>query len=209
VNNNRKLFRRPVHGPIVCEITTKDVDASNYLEQHVRNSVLTSFIVECKEDMNLLYREVRTKRGMRINIQVVDQGRLDPVRRQYSDRKMQTLKQEHDVQGYLDECFEAPDAVMQALRNTSNVHSVLVGGPQTSNSLNNRGLTTYLSQKENGNGLQSYCIFSKDRNQMQKVRMCYFSHDQHTITLLLTTIPFITVHFISFKIQPFQYVHRR
>ena len=170
VNANRKEFRRPVHGPIVCEITTRDVDASNYLEQHVRNSVLTSFVVECKEDSKLLYREVREKRGMRINIQVVEQGREEPIRRMYSDHKMNILRQEHDVKGYLDEYFEAPPAIMQALRNTSNVQSVLIGGQRTKNNLDNQGLQEYLFEKENGNGKQSFCIFAKERNRMYKVR---------------------------------------
>lgn len=103
VDGNRKQFRRPVHGPIVCEVSARDGDVSNYLEQHVKNSVLNSFVVECREDMNLLYREVREKRKLRINIQMVDQGKLKPLNRLYSDRKMQTLQWDHDVRGYLDE----------------------------------------------------------------------------------------------------------
>lgn len=172
VNQNRKIFRRPVHGPIVCEVSTKDTDVANYLEQHVKNTVLQSFVVECREDMDLLYREVREKRKIRINIQIVDQGRLRDVNRMYSAGKMRTLKQEHDVQGYLDEFFDAPDAILQALRNTSNVQGVLIGGQRTKDNLDNGGLQDYLFQKENGNGKQRFCIFAKDsqRNTMYKVR---------------------------------------
>jgi hypothetical protein len=166
VNSNRKLFRRPVHGPIVCEVVTNDFDASNYLEQHVKNTVLKSFVVECREDMNLLYREIRQKRGWRINIQVVNQGTLEPVRRMYSEGKMNTLKKDHGILGYLDELFEASPAVLQALRNTSNVQSVLVGGARTKMT---DGLLAYLSQRENEGGKQAFCIFVKDAKKTYKV----------------------------------------
>jgi len=34
---------------------------------------------------------------------MVDQGKLKPLNRMYSDRKMQTLQRDHDVRGYLDD----------------------------------------------------------------------------------------------------------
>jgi len=163
VNANRNLFRRPVHGPIVCEIVTRDDASSNYLEQHVKNTVLKSFVVECKEDMNLLFREVRQKRGLKININIVNHGTLEPVRRMYSDAKMKELKDRYDVLGYLDDSFEAPPAILQALRNTANVQSVLIG-----TSLSDP-LEKFLEEKENGGGKQSYCIFVKNGRKSYKV----------------------------------------
>ena len=169
VDQNRKMFRNPIWGPIVCEITTEDASASNCLEQHVNNRVLKSFVVESNEDYNLLYREVREKCGIPINIQVVNQGRLQSVNRKYSDSKMQVLKRDHGVQGYLDEVFSAPDAIVQALRNTSNIQSVLIGNDETTRSMNSRGLMSFLNQRENGQGLQAACIFAKDGNKTFKV----------------------------------------
>ena len=140
VKQNRKMFRRQVWGPIVCEITTKDVTTSNCLEQHVRNAVLNSFVVECMEDYRLLYREVREKNKIPVNIQVVHNGKLDPIRRRYSEQKMEVLQREHGVQGYLDEVFNAPDPILQALINTSNIQNILVGNDKTTDSLNRRKL---------------------------------------------------------------------
>mmetsp|Transcript_11875 Transcript_11875/g.14741 ORF Transcript_11875/g.14741 Transcript_11875/m.14741 type:complete len:1161 (+) Transcript_11875:53-3535(+) len=168
INQNRKMFRRPVYGPIVCEITTQDKETSNCLEQHVRNAVLKSFVVECIEDSRLLYREVRQKQNLAVNIQVVEQGKLREVSRKYSDRRMDVLKNQHGVRGYLDEFFNAPDAVMQALMNTSNVQSVLIGSERTTESLNNKGLMEFLNQKENGQGLRSSCIYAKDGRKIFK-----------------------------------------
>jgi len=168
VHQNRKMFRRPVWGPVVCEIATKTDSTAACLEQHVPNFVLRSFVVECKEDYNLLYREVRQKRKMHINIQTVDHGKLRPVRRKYS-RRIEILKSEHGVLGYLDEFFSAPDAILQALRDVAGVDSVLIGNSKTFESLDKKNLLDYLSKRDDGSeGLQQSCIFASDRKKSQK-----------------------------------------
>jgi len=169
VNQNRKMFRHSVLGPIVCEIATKTTNTAAYLEQHVANSVLKSFVVESREDYNLLYREVREKRGMSVNIQIVLHGKLNSVKRMYSDSRMEILKREHGVLGYLDESFEAPDAVLQALRDSSGVHSVLVGSSKTYQSLDQENLLDFLGKREDGRqGLQQTCIFASHQNKSFK-----------------------------------------
>jgi chromosome segregation ATPase len=103
VNDNRKEFRRPVWGPIACEVEIKSNNAAAYLEQHVPNHVFKSFVVECSEDYNLLYQRVRVEMNLPINILTVKDGKLAPVERVYSDAKMKVLNQEHGVIGYLDQ----------------------------------------------------------------------------------------------------------
>ena len=48
--------------------------------------------MECKEDYDLLYREVREKRGISINIIIVD--KLESRPRMYSPERMAVLKNE-------------------------------------------------------------------------------------------------------------------
>ena len=103
VNKNRKEFRRPVWGPVACEVEIKSNNAAAYLEQHVANHVFKAFVVENKEDYNLLYQKVRVEMKLPINILTVKDGKLLPLDRMYSDQKMETLKREHGVVGYLDE----------------------------------------------------------------------------------------------------------
>jgi hypothetical protein len=82
---------------------------------------------------------------------------------------MAMLKREHGVMGYLDESFEGPDIVVQALKANSAIHKVLVGDDRTQDSIDNRGLGEILSEAENeGNKLQSYCIFASRRGQSNK-----------------------------------------
>ena len=63
---------------------------------------------------------------------------------------MTVLRDEHDV-SYLDDLFEAPDAVTQALRNMASVHKALVGGQRASENIEQGqggGLLEYLSEPE-------------------------------------------------------------
>ena len=169
IDQNRKMFRRPVWGPIAGEVSIKGQNAAAYLEQHVPYSILKSFVVECKEDYNLLYRELRTKRGIPVNVNIVNNGKLESINRMYSEEKIRILRNEHGIIGYLDESFDAPEAVLQALITTSAVHAVLVGNEKTQESLDKRGLLDYLSEKENGSsGKMSACIFSRIGNNSYK-----------------------------------------
>lgn len=113
VHQNQKMFCHNNLGPIVCEIATKtNKHIAAYLEQHVENAVLKSFVVNSREDCNLLYWEVQEKCGLGITIQIVPHGKLQGIKRKYSEGRTEVLKREHGVLGYLDESFEAPDAVL-------------------------------------------------------------------------------------------------
>jgi chromosome segregation ATPase len=165
LDQNRTKFRRPVWGPIACEITTKSNNAAAFIEFHVPNATLKSFVVECKTDYDLLYQEVRRGLKTPINILMVENGTLKAVDRPYSADKLEILKKQHGVSGYLDDSFTAPDAILQALRNASSVHSVLVGGTKTQASIDNKGLLDYLSEPEEaGQGLRRYSIFASKGN---------------------------------------------
>ena len=42
-------------------------------------------------------------------------GKFQANNRMYSEKRMEVLKREHGFDGYLDECFTAPDPIMAAL----------------------------------------------------------------------------------------------
>mmetsp|Transcript_41702 Transcript_41702/g.120457 ORF Transcript_41702/g.120457 Transcript_41702/m.120457 type:complete len:1122 (+) Transcript_41702:155-3520(+) len=159
VQSNRRRFRKEVVGPVMCEITTKDTKVAAYLEQHVPNAALKSFVVQCKEDYDLLYKCIRQEKRIPINIVIID--RIKPVARLYSEEKMAILKRDHGVLGYLDEGFDAPPLVVEALKKQGQIQKVLIGGEKTQDSIDNRGLLDFLAQPEGGKtDLQSSCIFS-------------------------------------------------
>ena len=163
VDQNRKMFRRPVLGPIVCEIAdVENSTAADCLEQHVPNHVLKSYIVECREDYDLLYREVRTKRNIPINIMLVNEIR--PISRPCSAGKMEMLKREHGIMCFLDEAVTAPDIVMQALRNGAQIEAVVMGGSKSDPTMNGRdGLMDILMKREDGS-TKSACLITVGKN---------------------------------------------
>ncbi len=167
IQQNRSLFRKEVIGPIACEISPKSPEAAAYLEQHVPNSTLKSFVVQNKSDYDLLYQKIRVEQSIPINIITVDRISQNESRL-YSEGKMAMLKRDHGVTGYLDESFEGPDIVVEALKANASIQKVLLGNDETQNSLDSRGLGDILSQSEIGGPLQSYCIFASRRGQSFK-----------------------------------------
>ena len=149
LEQNRSKFRRTVWGPIACEITCKNEKAAAFVEQHVPNSLLKSFVVETKEDYDLLYQKVRREMRLPINIVTIEGGR-NPVssHRYYTDDQMDRLKKEHGIQGYLDESITAPAAIMAALIERAKLNQVVVGGVETQNSVDKKGLLQILSEPD-------------------------------------------------------------
>ena len=189
IQHNGKEFRRPVSGPIVCEISPKDANVAAYIEQHVSRSVMKSYVVECKSDYNLLYREIREKKKLPINIIVIEQGELRARKQEFSDEKMDVLRKDHGVLGYLDEGFDAPDPIREALRESSMVHRVLVGGIKTQSSIDTKKLLDYLSQQERGrSGLKGSCIIAMKGNESHKVS----GNERYIVTFM----PFYFAHLI-------------
>lgn len=142
------------------EVEPKNPDTAAYLENHVAQATWKAFVVECKEDYDKLYREIREKRGIAINIIIVD--RVQSRDRLYSNERMNVLRREHGFEGYLDETFTAPAPIMQALVNKHNVDKVLVGGEGVLNSLERKDLIEFLSSREANDGRpgkQSSCFF--------------------------------------------------
>jgi chromosome segregation ATPase len=165
VDDNRKMFRKKVWGPIAAEVQPDNQLTASYLENHVAQATWKSFVVECKEDYDLLYREVREKRGISINIMIINNAKNDAPPRMYSNERMTVLKREHGFSGYLDETFTAPDVIMQALISRHNVDKVLVGGEAVHNSLERKDLIEFLSTREsNDNRKQNSCFFYTYKN---------------------------------------------
>ncbi|GKY99360.1 hypothetical protein MPSEU_000890800 [Mayamaea pseudoterrestris] len=163
IGGDRGRFRRQVWGPVACEVTAKNKGIAAMLEFHAPKSCLMSYVVEEKRDYDRLYKWVREEMNLGININLIPNGELKQKERFYSEEKMAILKQQHGIQGYLDECFTAPDAIMQSLRNAAQVQRVLIGNDTTMDSIDNKGLLNFLSKPEAGqdpNKAAPFCVFA-------------------------------------------------
>lgn len=168
LQENRNKFRKEVVGPIMCEVATKSKNTAAYLEQHVPNSTLKSFVVQDKQDYDFLYNSIR--KGLKLPINLILVEHVPPAGpRMYSDQKMQELKTLHGVSGFMDESFTAPPLVLQALKVNASIDKVLIGSEKTQRSLDTENLRAFLSESETNDGkLKSYCIFASDGERAYK-----------------------------------------
>lgn len=172
IQGHRDMFRHPVVGPIAAEVSPKSNNAAAYLEQHVPNSTLKSFVVQSKADYDLLYQKIRVEQNIPINIIQVERSN-GAKRRMYSDVMMDMLKRDHGIIGYLDEAIVAPPTVLEALKSSASIDKVLIGTDTTQDSMDNRGLGGILTEPEHPGGvLRGYCICTSHRGRSFK----YTSH---------------------------------
>jgi hypothetical protein len=100
---------------LAAEVTPRNEMTASYLENHISKATWFAYVVECTEDYNLLYREIREKRNVPITIVKVNNGKFQANQRMYSEERMDVLKREHGFECYLDETFTASDPIMAAL----------------------------------------------------------------------------------------------
>ena len=166
IQRNLKKFRHQVHGPVATLVTPKpgtEKQHAAFLEHHVSDQLWRSYVVGSKQDQDTLYQLVREELNRPINIIAVDRIE-DEVRRPYSDARMKQLRNNYGLEGYLDQRFDAPPIVMQALRTQSSIHTVFVGGSKTQDAIDKSGLLTTLMERENGGSKQNFVLCCPNRH---------------------------------------------
>jgi chromosome segregation ATPase len=158
VQENASRFRKPVCGPICCEVNPSSPAIAAHMEQHVSNKIWSSFVVQTDEDYQLLFHEIREK--LKIPVNVFNTGNQEwQSKRPYSDAKMQVLREQHGVLGYMDELAECSDAARQVLCNMSGIDKLLVGSAKTQQSMDDRNLLDFLSEPEvSGQPMRGFSI---------------------------------------------------
>jgi hypothetical protein len=65
LQDNRHLFKAPVHDPIMLCLDVKDRSYANYVETHVGRADLEGFVCEDPDDVNLLLKKLREEMKLR------------------------------------------------------------------------------------------------------------------------------------------------
>lgn len=164
IQANRDRLEKRVYGPVAVEVTPTSQLAAAQLEQHVSNSIWKSFVCESTRDRKFLYDEIRGKLNVGVNLLEIENLQL-PSGRMYSDRVFQELQNDYGISGYLDECYEAPDAIRIALEKFSKPSRVLVGNHKTLEALD-KGFAHHLTKLSNNSG--SVVIASNQHGQSFK-----------------------------------------
>ncbi len=132
IRDNSKNFLQPVYGPVAVELNITDPTMAQILESHASKDSLSAFITCCLEDDDTLTKYIQDTYGqLRVTVGCIEGGRMKPSPATvWSDSAMKRLKHERGALGWLDEGFQAPNAVRQFLRDRHSVHNVVIGGDQ-------------------------------------------------------------------------------
>eukprot|EP00245_Coleochaete_scutata_P017106 TRINITY_DN822_c0_g1_i1.p1 TRINITY_DN822_c0_g1~~TRINITY_DN822_c0_g1_i1.p1 ORF type:complete len:1117 (+),score=313.61 TRINITY_DN822_c0_g1_i1:202-3552(+) len=122
LDQNRGKLRRPVLGPILCEMNVANKEHAAFLEGHIPKFLFAAFITSCAEDRDFLMRSpMKNQFKATILNQEDDSGGNQQsgfVRPEY-----QSLGITHS----LEDTFEAPEKVKTVLRNMAGINSSFVG----------------------------------------------------------------------------------
>ncbi|ETV72523.1 hypothetical protein H257_12617 [Aphanomyces astaci] len=143
VQKNSAMFQRKVWGPIALEVQLTDRLYTKYLEDTLQNYVLTSFVVECREDYNTMLRELNEgSQRLGVNVLQLDEGRIKPFQRPYSASQIKSFQENLGMTCYLDEVVKAPEVIHQILRDHGGIHTMLLGTQETEDMIN-RGVDVF------------------------------------------------------------------
>ncbi|KAG9409482.1 Structural maintenance of chromosomes protein 5 [Aphanomyces cochlioides] len=137
IQRNKDQFQRKVWGPIALEVQVKEKLHAKYLEDTLQNYVLTSFVVECNHDYNVMIRQFNEgSKRLGVHVFTLMDARIKPFNRPYTDSQFGQLKSEFKMACYLDELIKAPDVIHQVLRDHGGIHTMLVGTQATEDMIN-------------------------------------------------------------------------
>jgi len=168
LDKHRPLFRGKVYGPLAAEVSVDNPNYSKCLEFHVKNSVWCSFVVENQHDYDLAINIAKNrtehvkftkKNGLSLQVITVNEGRARSLTRRYPPDLWKCLQEEHGIEHYMDEVFEAPVAVRQALVDHSGVHEALIGNERAETAITNGNLLSTLTRSRDNESANA-CIFT-------------------------------------------------
>lgn len=122
IRDNAARFNAKVYGPIMMEL---EVDRGHraIVERALGRDMLTTFVVQNKEDMATLSDFIRQRR-LRVNVKAISDGRANfnsPVDLSSRSRDADNLKR-LGLECWLDDLIECPDPVRDVIQNWGNSH---------------------------------------------------------------------------------------
>ncbi|OQR85040.1 structural maintenance of chromosomes protein 5 [Achlya hypogyna] len=137
VQANGARLRRKVWGPLALELQVKDPLHAKCLEDTLQKWQLTCFVTECKEDSDLMIRELN-EGNQRIGVSVINiqNGECSRIERPYTPDQLGELRAKYGMDRYLDEVVTAPDVIHEVLRSYGGIHTVLLATDETERMIN-------------------------------------------------------------------------
>lgn len=143
VRQNRKMFRRPILGPILLELDVEDPDYADYVEAALKFNHLLSFVCQSQEDYETLMRECNDVRKLRINAVEFSDKYLS----NYSPRVSREQLRDLGFEFWVLDLLRAPEPVVVALCELATVHTIPISSNSQVDSANavNLGLKYFIA----------------------------------------------------------------
>ena len=118
VQENQEMFRGRIYGPPIVSCSVKDPRYANAIESMLQNNDFLTFTCESREDYKILQEQLYTKlRLSDITIRVANR----PLTHWQSPVSKDELSS-HDLDGWLVDFVEGPDAVLSMLCDSARLH---------------------------------------------------------------------------------------
>lgn len=120
IQSNQDQFKGKVFGPAILECSIKDPRLAAAVETMITQSELLAFSVTCREDFNLLQRQLYTVMGLTdINIRSAPSVSLASYQSPCSTDQLHTF----GLEGWIIDLLDGPDEVLAMLCDNRNIHA--------------------------------------------------------------------------------------
>jgi len=195
IHLNSDKFQYPVIGPVALEIKCTDKTALTILENHLPFGSLWTFIVQCPEDQNTLYREVRLNKKLAIDIyncnpetSVFCNARQpnfsDAIKRPYQMQTLAKLKNSFGIRGFIDELVDLSQmsAPLVDFLSTYGIFNSLVGNQVTEECLTmvqNELLGSTSNQGHRGPSQAMIWVIDERTSRLKRINILRSRYDQN------------------------------
>ncbi|TKY84500.1 hypothetical protein EX895_006401 [Sporisorium graminicola] len=122
LRQNQHRFRKPVHEPVLLEISLKDQRYAAAVESCIPFAVQKSFVCQTREDYDLLTRELVDKMKLRLTVAEVEGITLENMRPDVPREQLAEL----GFEAYIIDMIEGPEDVLVHLCRQSHLHRLPV-----------------------------------------------------------------------------------
>ncbi|XP_022244453.1 structural maintenance of chromosomes protein 5-like isoform X3 [Limulus polyphemus] len=194
LRENEQKYKKKIYEPIMLQINVKNPEWAKYVEAQIPFNDMIAFVCEDEEDLESFMKTLRDEQNLKINVVMAPKTSLDSFKPPFSIANFKKFGFHH----YLQDLFEAPNAVMRYLCHMHHVHCVPVGNKFT---------------KDNVECIINQTPFKRffTENHLYSVRKSRYTNQLSTISsemrkadLLALSVDTTQVHHLSEKLQIFQ-----
>nr|WJN25110.1 structural maintenance of chromosome protein [Pseudozyma flocculosa] len=122
LRQNQHRFRKPVHEPVLLEISLKDQRYAAAVESCIPFTVQKSFVCQTREDYDLFTRELVDKAKLRLTVAEVEGIKLESMRPDVPREELAAL----GFDAYIIDMIDGPEDVLVHLCRQSHLHRLPV-----------------------------------------------------------------------------------